>query len=58
MSAHSDINLKRNNYDLIEKRAISDKNMHEKHEDLDLIDEETKNYLEEMRKGTYNILVS
>lgn len=32
--------------------------MQEKHEDLDLVDEETKNYLEEMRKGTYNILVN
>jgi len=47
--------LKRNDYDYKENnRVISENN---NNEEEDLMDEETKNYLEDMRKGTYNILV-
>ncbi len=60
ISANSDIYIKRHDYDIKDQRAVSDSNMIEKNDPFtkqNLIEEETKNYIEEMKKGTYNILV-
>ena len=47
LSVNSDVNLKRNDE---EKKEMNNK--------LEIIEGETKNYLEDMKKGTYNIMVA